>query len=224
MEKIGVITIGQSPRLDITSDIRQHLPKKVALIEAGVLDGLSREYVKEKMRPSEGDVVYVSKMADGSQVKLAKSKIIPIMQKRINQLEKKGVNLIVILCTGEFPNFKAKVPVIYASEVLKGLFSGFKYEGNVGILVPLAEQISYTQEKWKGYFENPTIFHASPYTSTKNDFCMVAKKFKESGARLIIMDCMGYSFDQKSTLKESANLPVVSSRSALIRFLNELLE
>ncbi|MGB9778172.1 MAG: AroM family protein [Candidatus Bathyarchaeales archaeon] len=224
MEKIGAVTIGQSPRLDITSDLRQHLPTKIALIEAGVLDGLSREYVEEKMCPSEGDITYVSKMADGSQVKLAKSKIIPIMQKRITQLEEKEANLIMILCTGEFPNFKAKVPIIYAGEVLKGLFSGFKYEGKVGILVPLAEQIKYTQEKWKGYFENLAIFHASPYTSTKNDFCAVAKKFKESEARLIIMDCMGYTSEQKSILKEYADLPVVSSRSALIRFLNELLE
>lgn len=224
MEKIGVVTIGQSPRLDITSDLKQHLPTNVKLIEAGVLDGLSREYVEEKMHPSEGDIAYVSKMADGHQVKLAKSKIIPILQRRITELEEKGANLIVILCTGDFPNFKAKVPIIYAGEVLKGLFSGFKYGGNVGILVPLAEQIKYTHEKWKSCFENLTVFHVSPYTSTKNDFSAVAKKFKDSGARLIIMDCMGYTYDQKSILKSCANLPVISSRSALIRFLNELLE
>lgn len=224
LKKIGVVTIGQSPRPDITSDLRRHLPADIDVVETGVLDGLSREYVEEKMRPSEEDVVYVSKMADGSQVKLAKDKIIPLMQRRIRQLEQKGVELVVIFCTGDFPEFNAKIPLIYAGEVLKGLFSGFRCQNNVGILVPLEEQIIYACKKWGDYFENPMVLHASPYTSRKSDFQAVAERFKESSARLIIMDCMGYTLYHKHIIREYANLPVVSSRSALIRFLNELLE
>lgn len=222
--EIGVITIGQSPRPDITSDLRRYLSRDVVIVEAGVLDGLSRKYIEEKMHPSEEDIVYVSRMTDGCQVKLAKNKIIPIMQRAIHQLEGKGLELIVIFCTGDFPEFNAKVPLIYAGEVLKGLFSGFRCHDNVGILVPLEEQISYAREKWGGCFENLTILYGSPYTSTKSDFRAVAERFKESSVRLVIMDCMGYTFYQKHILREYANLPVVSSRSALIRFLNELLE
>ncbi|MEM3730481.1 MAG: AroM family protein [Candidatus Bathyarchaeia archaeon] len=223
MKKVGVLTIGQSPRPDITSDFTQHLSAKVILVEAGVLNGLSNEYVKEKMRPNIGDVTYVSRLRDGTQVKLAKNKIIPLMQKRISQLEEEGVDFIVIFCTGDFPKFDARVPVVYAGEVLKGFFSGFKCERNVGILVPLEEQIDYAHEKWKAYFKNLVVLNASPYTSTEEDFRKVAEKFRESSAELIIMDCMGYTFNQKRIVKEYANVPVVSSRSALIKFLDELL-
>lgn len=223
MKKIGILTIGQSPRPDITSDLRQHLPTDVVLVEAGVLDGLSREYVEKRMHPNKDNVVYLSKMADGAQVKLAKNKIIPVMQRRILQLEKREADFIVIFCTGDFPEFKAKVLLIYAGEVLKGLFSGFRYQGNVGVLLPLEEQVNYAHEKWGSCFKNLTILHASPYASTEKDFRTVAEKFKDSGARLIIMDCMGYTFDQKRILREHVNVPVLSSRSALIRFLNELL-
>lgn len=224
MKKLGIITIGQSPRLDITSDLRQHLPADVALIEAGALDGLSRKYIEEKMRPNRKDVMYVSRMADGSEVKLAKNRLIPIMQKRIHQLERKEADLIVIFCTGDFPEFDAKVPLIYAGRVLKGLLSGLKCKQDIGILVPLRQQIDYARKKWGEFFENLKILHASPYTSTKSDFRIVAKKFKESGAKLVIMDCIGYTSEQKNILKEYSDLPVISSRSVLIRFLNELLE
>jgi protein AroM len=224
LKKIGILTIGQSPRPDITSDLRRHLLADAVLFETGVLDGFSREYIAKKMCPSMNDVVYVSRMVDGSEVKLAKDTLIPIMQKRIRQLERKKVDLIVIFCTGDFPEFNAKVPLIYAGEVLKGIFSGFKYRQNVGILVPLKEQIDYARKKWKVFFKHMVISFASPYTSTKRDFCVVAKRFKESNVGIIIMDCMGYTYEQKTLIKKCADIAVVSPRSILIRLLNEMLE
>jgi len=224
LRKIGILTIGQSPRPDITSSLKAYLPKDILLVEAGVLDGMTREYVEKNMQPNKNEMVYISKMSDGSEVKLAKNKIIPIMQTRIRQLENQEVSFIVIFCTGEFPEFEAKVPLIYSGEVLKGLVSSFKYQQNVGVLVPIKEQINYAHKKWRSFFKNLIIFHASPYTSTESDFHTVAEEFKKAKVGLIIMDCMGYMFDQKRILKEHTNIPVISSRSILIRFLNELLD
>lgn len=223
MKRIGVVTIGQSPRPDITTDFIQNLPSSVILIEAGALDGLSLKYVNEKMCPSENEVVYVSRMVDGSQVKLGKNKIIPIMQEKIRQLESKGADLVVIICTGDFPKFDAKIPLIYAGNIIKGLFSGLRFQGRVGILVPLEEQINYAHEKWSGCFNNLIVLNVSPYTSKENDFRQAARKFKDSNAGLIIMDCMGYTFAQRSIVYECSNVPVISARGAVISFLNELL-
>jgi protein AroM len=38
--KVGALTIGQSPRTDITSEIRDILGSDVTILESGVLDGL----------------------------------------------------------------------------------------------------------------------------------------------------------------------------------------
>ena len=43
MFTIAVITIGQSPRPDITSDLRKLLPEGVCMTEYGALDGLTRQ-------------------------------------------------------------------------------------------------------------------------------------------------------------------------------------
>ena len=41
--KIGAITIGQAPRTDVTADIMDIFEGQVELVQAGGLDGLTRE-------------------------------------------------------------------------------------------------------------------------------------------------------------------------------------
>ena len=48
MFTIAVITIGQSPRPDITSDLRKLLPEGVCMTEYGALDGLTRQQAEEQ--------------------------------------------------------------------------------------------------------------------------------------------------------------------------------
>ena len=43
---IGMITIGQSPRVDVVPEIREILGDGIEVLEAGALDGLSLEEVK----------------------------------------------------------------------------------------------------------------------------------------------------------------------------------
>ena len=41
--KIGAVTIGQAPRVDVTADIMDIFDGKVELVQAGGLDGLTKE-------------------------------------------------------------------------------------------------------------------------------------------------------------------------------------
>ena len=43
MKKIGAITVGQSPRVDLIPEIQPILGDSVEIIQAGALDGLSKE-------------------------------------------------------------------------------------------------------------------------------------------------------------------------------------
>ncbi len=52
--RIGLITIGQSPRNDVTPLIGKFLGLKVELVEKGALDDLSAEEVK-RLRPKARD-------------------------------------------------------------------------------------------------------------------------------------------------------------------------
>lgn len=45
--KIGAVTIGQSPRVDVTPDIMPIFGAQAELIQVGALDGLSKEEIKK---------------------------------------------------------------------------------------------------------------------------------------------------------------------------------
>lgn len=90
------------------------------LIEAGGLDGLSREEI-ETFVPEEGDYVLVSRLKDGSSVTFAERYVLPRLQQCIDRLEEEGVRLILFFCTGDFPdNFRHKVPLIFPNQILFG--------------------------------------------------------------------------------------------------------
>ena len=56
MKKIGAITVGQSPRVDLIPEIQPILGDSVEIIQAGTLDGLSKE---EKVLNSYQNLLYL---------------------------------------------------------------------------------------------------------------------------------------------------------------------
>ena len=64
--KIGAITIGQAPRTDVTADILHIFDDSLELVQAGGLDGLTKEQIAE-FAPGKDDYVcllYTSDAAD----------------------------------------------------------------------------------------------------------------------------------------------------------------
>ena len=48
--KIGAITIGQAPRTDVTADILHIFDDSLELVQAGGLDGLTKEQIAELLQ------------------------------------------------------------------------------------------------------------------------------------------------------------------------------
>ena len=65
MRKVGAITIGQAPRTDVTKDILPLLGEEVELIQAGGLDGLTREEI-QAFAPGPDDYVLISRLQDAA--------------------------------------------------------------------------------------------------------------------------------------------------------------
>ena len=85
MRKVGAITIGQAPRTDVTKDILPLLGEEVELIQAGGLDGLTREEI-QAFAPGPDDYVLISRLQDGSSVIFA---VIPPTPQQVAQSEAK---------------------------------------------------------------------------------------------------------------------------------------
>jgi len=81
--------------------MREILGSDVEIIERGALDGLTPEEIKN-FYPEANDWVLITRMRDGTEVKIAKKHVIERMKRCTSDLED-GVDMIILLCTGEFP-------------------------------------------------------------------------------------------------------------------------
>lgn len=219
--KIGALTIGQAPRVDVTGDIVGLLGPDVELIEAGALDGLSRADI-EPFAPQPGDYVLISRLNDGSSVVFAERHVLPLLQRRIDELERQGVSMILFFCTGDFPDdFRADVPLIFPYKILNALVPALSGSGHIAVLTPKPEQVPQVEEKWKGYVRRVTVEPASPYGDIA-EVEAAAHRLKGCGADLVVMDCIGYNVKMKEMVADITGMNVLLSRTILARVAAEL--
>ncbi|WP_175059173.1 AroM family protein [Thermococcus sp. 2319x1] len=216
--KVGFVTIGQSPRVDVVPEIKPYLGD-VEIIECGALDGLTLEEIKE-LAPREGEYVLVSRLRDGTQVRLGREKIVKRLQECIKKLEKE-VDIIGVLCTGEFPELKSQKLLVEPSLLLLKTVEALGVS-NLGVIVPDPDQVEMTKRKWKGVAESIKVQSVSSYIGKEEDLIKAAKELKECD--LIVLDCMGYSLSAKKLVKEITGKPVVLPRTLMARVVGELLE
>src|SRR5699024_12551875 len=94
----------------------EFLGEDVEVLQSGALDGLILEEI-EAFTIGKDDYVLVSKLRDGSSVKFAERHILTRLQKCIDKLESQGVDIILFICTGVFPDgFKSNVPILYPQD------------------------------------------------------------------------------------------------------------
>lgn len=220
ISKIGILTIGQSPRTDMTPEMRNYFPDHMVVIEAGALDGLNDDELKE-LSPREGDVTLVSRLANGKSVKVSESAILPLIQEKVTQLEQTGARGVILACTGSFPSFNSKCPILYPDRVLHHVVSGTFSSGKLGVIVPLSEQIDSVRKKWEKNGRDLAFAVASPYDRDA-DFEQAAAILREKHVDAIVLDCMGYNAEMKLRVRHIAEVPVLLSRSVVARVAAEL--
>jgi len=222
-KKLGVITIGQSPREDIIEEMRPYLGNNVEIIEVGALDGLTYDEVL-KLKPTNDDYILITKLKDGTQVKVAEQHIIPLMQLCIDRLEAREVDLILIICTGAFPEvFVSSKSIIYPQKLLHGVLPYLVGKGRLAVVTPDEKQIEISKRIWGRTGADVSVIYGSPYVGNSEIDRIVNELSKIEDIDIIVLDCMGYSKHIKDQICKRINKPVILSRSLVARILGEML-
>lgn len=218
--KIGAITIGQAPRVDVTCDIMDIFGENVELLQRGGLDGLTVEQIS-KFTPEEGDYVLVSRLTDGTSVTFAERYIVPRLKEAVEELEAEGVKLIMVFCTGEFPAeiTSKRVPMVYPVELLHKIVP--LLSSNIITMTPSALQIEQNEKKWSKFVDKVVSVAASPYGDWA-DLEAAAHKVKDMEGDLIVLDCIGYTQQMKDMFARITGKLVVLPRTLLARVVSEV--
>lgn len=227
MHKVGMITIGQSPRDDIVSVMRRHMTQEVEILQRGALDDLDLPTVTE-LRPKAGQPTLVTRMRDGTEVKVTHGKIIPLMQKGVEALEEEGVEFIVLLCTGAFPELQAERMILHPGRLLHSLITAIANGAKLGVVVPSASQVpageKAQKERWGGL--DVVVTSASPYAPPEiraKEWERAAEGLKERGVDLVYLGCMGMDEEMKCTVQQVTGKPVILASSVVARVIDELI-
>jgi protein AroM len=217
---IGAVTIGQAPRVDIIPELMEILGPGIEVKEAGALDGLNKEEIAA-FAPKAGDYVLVTRLADGSSVKVAEQHITPRITEKIQGLFEQGIEVVALLCTGEFQLARTGLlvrpqPILY--NVTQAVADGLK----IGVVSPAADQIPQSQKRWRGVGSKQVMVAASPYGDIAN-LDKASDVLKGENVQLVVLDCMGYTLAMQERVRNITGVPVILARGIFARVLKELI-
>jgi len=219
MRRLGLITIGQSPRDDVVTELALLLPKGATVIEAGALDGLSKEEIPPPQAPER---TLVTRLSDGTEVQVDNAFIHTRLGMAVGSLEAR-VDLIGFLCSGDLPEYPARVPILIPHRLLEGYLKAIKFPGPIGVVVPAPTQVEPALAELEAW-GIPALGQAvSPYSQAQL-VGEAATQLASEGAAAILLHCFGFSQAMREQAARASGLPVISVRSLFARALCELLQ
>jgi len=219
MKKIGMLTIGQTPRTDVLPPLMEIMGPGYEFVEAGALDGLTKRQV-DRLGIRDDDYVLATRLSDGEEVKIAKRAIIPLLQGKLTELEAGGVRLTVVMCTGKFPAFKSKGLVVTPSEILRGVLEASLKSGKLAVVYPAIEQIDYLEHEFGRTGVELYGDYYSPYDSSGLEG--LCERLREQKPDLVFLNCFGHGRDLKAAVEDATGVPAIQSNAVIAKVLTEL--
>jgi len=220
-KKIGIITIGQSPRMNVVPEMTPFFGGHVEVLEVGAMDGLTLAQARA-YRPEAGMTHLASRMRDGTEILIAKEKILTRIERAVNDLNQQNVSLILLFCVGVFPKFPSRCLIVEPQRIVdhcvKSLISE---DDHLGILIPITEQEAWVRETFLKITPRITVTDASPY-SDRSSLDWAGRVLREANCDLIVMYCMGFNRPLANEIRQITGKPVILSSSLVARVLGEL--
>lgn len=223
--RIGMITIGQSPRDDIVPEMVAQLGCDVTVIQAGAIDGLTLEEVAQ-LAPQGDEGWAVSRMRDGTEVRLAKRELDPRMQRCVDELEQQDVDLIVPLCASDWSTLRCGVPFINPGKALMPIVQAMtRPNGILGTIAPTEAQARLSAAHSASGPIPVVATFAQPYADDVHERlrqCEAAgKMLADADVDFIYMSCMGHTREMRAVVREVSRKPTVTANGIIAGLISQ---
>lgn len=220
---LGAVTIGQSPRVDLVPELIAMLGDNITIKEAGALDHLTPAQI-QTLAPGPDDYVLVSRLRNGGSAKMAERLVLPLVKDAIKKVHDAGAQVIVLLCTGEFPPLQIPNTLLVVPQpLIHGIGQALAQDSKLGVIRPSSDQIPQATRAWQSACQELVVEAASPYVAG-DAIAVAANRLIDAQVDMIIMDCMGYTKAMQEQVRAITGKPVLLARSLVARILAELLD
>jgi len=225
MTVIGFTTISESPRDDIVPGMMEIFPDGITSAQRGCLDGLTRPEI-DALAPEAGEVGIITLLKSGDSVLLSHSKILPIMQRKVDELVRdENAEVVVILCGADWTAIRSDKLIINPGKVFPGVISSLATGRRLGVIKPSAGQVERELERYTSLGIDAVVTSASPYAGEgRLELARdAARELEAAGCDLIWMTCVGMDRAMRDEVAAITGKPVVLAQSILARVVSELL-
>lgn len=221
---LGTVTIGQAPRDDVVPIVERHVPPGTRLVHRGALDGMTRAAIAAGFAPEPGEAALITRLHDGDSIELSRRRMRAAVQATIARLEDDGCDVILVLCTGTFVGLETRRAwLVEPDHLIPATVAGLVEHRQLGIIVPIAGQITSEAEKWRTLAQPPLFAAASPYAGDDGSLTDAGRTLQAKGAAAILLDCIGFTERHRAMLAP-LGLPVILSNAVVAKAVGELLE
>jgi protein AroM len=221
VKTIGMVTVGQAPRLDWGEDLAAVLPASTCLVQAGALDGMTYGQITA-LEFAPDDNVLVTKMQDGTEVRVPEQQAKALISKRIKELEGTGIDIIYLACTWDFDITPGKAFIVCPKLIVAGVLAALTDGKTLGICVPDERQIPAAAERWCALAKRLVTVY-SPAYKVDGESKTAAEKLVYEKVDFVLLDCMGYTKETGDFFREITGKPTLVPRLLTNRVLAELL-
>lgn len=233
MKKLGVVTIGQSPRPDILTDMIPYWRPSIQILETGALDGWEMEKISSLDRQP-GDRLLATRLRNGTTVVLPEKHIHTELRRCVKQLEDADSDFVLFLCTGKMPDkLQSRVPMLFPQKILQGFVRAVFPQKRILILTPESEQMAHLHTEWNQYGLDAAVLPLSPFSPVtdpdargegSHSWSDVLSCITADPASVVVMDCMSYSNEMKLKIARETGKMVILARTLVGRVAGELFE
>jgi protein AroM len=224
MRTIGFATIAEAPRDDVLPEIERMLPRDVRIVERGNLNGLVSDEIAA-LAPEPDEVGIVARLRSGGETLLSQTKILPRMQRLVDELvQGEGADLVVILCGADWSDVRCPVPLVNPGRLFPAVVSVLAHGRRLGVIKPSAGQVETERRRYQGLGIDAVVTSASPYVGEERLRLArrAAERLSDAGCDLIWMTCIGMDEPMREIVAEVTGKPVILARSLLGRVAAEL--
>jgi protein AroM len=219
MKTVAAITIGQTPRDDVAGELEKILGPDMRVVQAGALDGLARADI-DALAPTADDDALITRLRDGADVIVGKSRILPRLQACLDRLAGES-DASTILCAGVFPAFRTSHPVVMPERCMTAMVDAVFDGRRLGVIVPIDQQRESYRARWSRVDADVAVVVASPYDDPAR-LVDAAGELRRVGVSLVVMECMGFTSGMKQIVRDVTGAPALLPASVLARVLAEL--
>ncbi len=215
--KLGLVTIGQSPRPDYESVYQHHAPD-AEIVWAGALDGMTGPEARALEARSAHYPLHTG-LADGTKLEISLEVLLPLVEKRARDLASEGADLIIVLCAGGFPAFECSAPVLLPGDVLPAVARTLTKHRRIGVVTPIPGQIEPARIKWTNDGFEVEVAAASP--DSPDETREAARALANPELELIVLDCMGHHNGHQREVAAISGRPVIVAQNIVARVAGE---